>query len=97
MSSVKKLKKDIDYLIFEVISDCFTFGSLHPDRKAEEVHSIITDAVELRNDLIRRTNNPEHGMDHKGIRTHYQLIAKDLYIGIDSLCKRLSLLPEKGN
>lgn len=96
MASVRKLKKDIDYLIFEVISDCFTFGTLHPEDKADEVSSIISDAVNLRNDLIMRVNNPESTDNSKVLRSHFQQITKDLFIGVDQLCSRLSLLPGKG-
>src|SRR4030042_711970 len=96
MPSIRKLKKDIDYLVFEVISDCFTFGTLHPDDKEEEVSGIIADAVVLRNDLIRRVNNPEKTDDPKSLRSHFKLVEKDLFIGTDRLCGRLSALHGKG-
>ena len=95
MPSIRKLKKDIDYLIFEVISDCFTFGTLHPDDKADEVSGIISDAVSLRNDLIRRVNNPEKTDDPKSLRSHFHLVEKDLFVGVDKLCGRLSALHGK--
>ncbi|HBZ22130.1 MAG TPA: hypothetical protein DEO60_13445 [Bacteroidales bacterium] len=94
MPSIRKLKKSIDYLIFEVISDCFTFGTIHPEDHAEEVSGIIADAVSLRNDLIRRANNPEKN-DLKSVRTHFQLVEKDLFVGTDKLCTRLSDLHGK--
>lgn len=93
MASIKRLKKDVDYIIFEVISDCFSFGGLHPDEKAEEVTAILSDAVNLRNDLIRRINNPEKSEDPKAVRAHFQKVEKDLYTGVDKLCVRLSALP----
>lgn len=92
MPSIRKLKKDIDLLIFEVISDCFTFGTLHPDNQPEEVSGIITDAVSLRNDLIHRVNNPAGSEDPKALKSHYRLIEKDLFVGADKLCSRLSAL-----
>ena len=95
MPSVRKLKKDIDSLIFEVISDCFTFGTLHPEEKVDEVSGVIADAVTLRNDLIRRTNNPVKSDDSKSARAHYRLIEKDLFIEMDKLCGRLTALHGK--
>jgi hypothetical protein len=95
MPSIRKLKKDIDYVIFEVISDCFTFGTLHPDDKEEEVSGIISDAVSLRNDLIKRVNNPEKTGDPKLLRSHFKLVEKDLFVGTDKLCGRLSSLHGK--
>lgn len=95
MPSIRKLKKSIDCLIFEVISDCFTFGTLHPEDKAEEVSGIITDAVSLRNNLIKRVNNPVKNEDPKSVRSHFQLVEKDLFTGTDKLCGRLSELHGK--
>ncbi len=92
MPKIRRLKKDIDYLVFEVISDCFTFGKLHPDEKADEVSGIISEAVSLRNDLIRRVNNPVRNDDPRSIRNHFRDVTKDLYIGVDNLCKKLSVL-----
>lgn len=97
MPSIKKLKKDIDYLIFEVISDCFTFGTLHPDDKEEEVSGIISDAVVLRNDLIKRVNNPVKNDDPKSLRAHFNLVKRDLFTETDKLCGRLSALHGKKN
>jgi hypothetical protein len=95
MPSIRKLKKDIDNLIFEVISDCFTFGTLHPDDKEEEVSGIISDAVFLRNDLIKRVNNPVSTRDSKVLRDHFKLVERDLFVGTDKLCGRLSALHGK--
>ena len=97
MPSVRKLKKNIDCIVFEVISDCFVFGSMHPDEKEEEVTAIIADAVMLRNDLIRRVNNPEKSDDPKLVRSHFQNVEKDLFIGTDKLCGRLSALHASQN
>ncbi|MGB8492180.1 MAG: hypothetical protein WCE64_14070 [Bacteroidales bacterium] len=95
MPSVRKLKKDINSLIFEVISDCFTFGTLHPDDKADEVSGIISDAVALRNDLITRINNPDAREDQKALKKHFREIEKNLFTGVDNLCKSLSALSGK--
>jgi hypothetical protein len=90
MASVRKLKKDIDCLIFEVISDCFSFGTLHPEEKADEVTAIIADAVVLRNELIGRVNKSEKSDDPKVIRSYFNNLNKDLFVGVDKLCGRLS-------
>jgi hypothetical protein len=95
MASVRQLKKDIDNQLFEIISDCFLFAGLHPDKKSGEISEIIEDAVSLRNDLIARTNNPEGKDNPKIIKKHYQLIVSDLNSGVDQLCNRLSGLTAK--
>lgn len=95
MGSIRKLKKQIDSKVYEIISDCFTFTEIHPDSKPDDVSGIISDAVNFRNDLMHRVNNPDTAGDPKGVKAHYQLINKDLASGVDKLCERLSSLSKK--
>jgi hypothetical protein len=95
MASVRELKKDIDYLVYEVISDCFVFSNIHPDIKSDELSSIISDAVDFRNDLIARVNNPDGKDNPKIVKIYYKAIEKDLLSGVDKLFSRLSLLTQK--
>jgi hypothetical protein len=95
MASVRELKKDIDYLIYEVIADCFVFSDIHPDLRSEELSAIISDAVELRNDLIARVNNPDGKDNPKIVKAYYKSVGKDLLSGVDSLFTRLSDLTKK--
>ena len=95
MASVRELKKDIDYLIYEVISDCFVFSGLHPENKSDELSAVISDAVEFRNDLIARVNNPDGKDNPKILKTYYKTLQKDLLNGVDSLFNRLSELSKK--
>jgi hypothetical protein len=95
MGSIRKLKKDIDSRLYEVISDCFTFSEVHSDEKSDEISDLISDAVNFRNGLIHRINNPDKEIDPKGLKAHYQLINKELNSGSDSLFERLSSLSKK--
>ncbi len=95
MASVRELKKDIDYLVFEVISDCFVFSGVNPDNKSEELTVLISDAVNFRNDLIARVNNPDGKDNPKIIKAYYKAVQKDLLVGVDKLFTRLSELTAK--
>jgi hypothetical protein len=92
MASVRRLKKDIDYLIFEVISDCFVYSNLHPENKPDELSSLISEAVELRNDLIARVNNPDGKDNPKIVKAYYKSVEKDLLKGVDKLFGQLSAI-----
>ncbi len=92
MASIRGLKKQIDSRLYEVIADCFTFSTLHPDKKSDEVTGIISDAVNFRNELMLRVNNSAPGNDPKGIRDHYKMISNDIDKGVDKLFERLSSL-----
>jgi hypothetical protein len=95
MASVRELKKDIDYLIFEVISDCFVFSGVHPENKSDELSALISDAVKFRNDLIARVNNPDGKDNPKIVKAYYKSLEKDLVTGVDKLFNRLSTLSKK--
>jgi hypothetical protein len=95
MASVRELKKDIDYLVYELISDCFVFSGLHPDVKSEELSAIISDAVDFRNDLIARVNNPDGKDNPKIVKAYYKSVEKDLMTGVDKLFNRLSEMTKK--
>ena len=95
MASVRELKKDIDYLIYEVISDCFVFSGLHPEMQSDELSAIISDAVDFRNDLIARVNNPDGKDNPKIVKAYYKSVEKDLLTGVDKLFSRLSEMTKK--
>lgn len=92
MASVRELKKDIDYLVFEVISDCFVYSRIHSDNQSDELSTIISDAVNFRNDLISRVNNPDGKDNPKILKAYYKSVEKDLLAGVDKLFSRLSAL-----
>jgi hypothetical protein len=95
MASIRELKKDIDYQTFEVISDCFAYSGVHPDNQSDELSAIISDAVNFRNDLIARVNNPDGKDNPKIVKAYYKTVEKDLMIGVDKLFDRLSSLSKK--
>ncbi|MBE0676912.1 MAG: hypothetical protein IH591_19810 [Bacteroidales bacterium] len=90
MASVKNLKKDIEYLVFEVVSDSLTFAGLHPGKGTDELSDIIEEAIQLRNDLYARVNNPEKSDDKAVQKEYFKSIRKDLFTGVDGLFDRLS-------
>jgi hypothetical protein len=96
MASKRDLKKDIDYLVYELLSDCFIYSDMHPEKENEALSLIISDAVNLRNDLIARVNNPDGKDNPKIIKAFYKSVEKDLLKEVDSLFTRLSELTAGG-
>jgi hypothetical protein len=95
MASIRELKKDIDYLVFEVVSDCLVYSNLYPENESDEISVLISDAVEFRNDLIARVNNPDGKDNPKIVKSYFKTVEKDLIAGVDKLFERLSNLSSK--
>ncbi|MDR2127261.1 MAG: hypothetical protein LBP63_10590 [Prevotellaceae bacterium] len=94
MAKLRTLKKDIDYLISEVLGDCYTFVYLYPDKKKEAIE-IINDAVEFRNKMFERANKPDGKYDKKLVKVNYKSINQDLLTCVDGFFKRISELTKK--
>ena len=88
MANLRVIKKDIDFLLTEVISDCWAFIYSNPAKKGDEAIEIISDAVELRNNLYDRVNKPEKS----NIKAYYKAVNEDLLKGADALFMRISNL-----
>ncbi len=89
MASRRRLKKDIDYLVGEVISDCHLCLYFHPEKDPEEIIGIMGSAVELRNDLFAKMR-PKEKKNAGLVRKHFGAIRNDLMVRIDELFKQLS-------
>ena len=95
MANKRDIKKDVDFLVGEVISDCYTYLLIHGDKNREKVVEIIESIVNKRNDFISRVNNPDKNFDSKQIKAHYKAINVDLLTAIDESFSNLSKLSAK--
>jgi len=95
MANKREIKKDVDYLISEVISDCYTYLLIHGDKNRDKVVEIIEAIIEKRNDFISRVNNPDKSFDTKQIKAHFKAINADLLTAINDSFSSLSELSAK--
>lgn len=79
MASIRKLKKDINALTYDLLSKCYSIKSYEPDIRDEAFDEVIRKIVYLRNDLILRTNHPENDAESENLGTHYRKVKEDLY------------------
>lgn len=89
MASIKNLKKDVEFIISELISDCYIYMYFNNNSNYDKVTEIISEAVVLRNELFERINQPKIE-DTSKTKQYYKQISKDLLSGADILFKKLS-------
>jgi hypothetical protein len=91
MANLRKIKKDIDYLVDEVITDCYMYLYFNPNKNAEGVEKILSAAVNFRNDLYDKINaTPE-----KNVKQYYKSVSKEFFEGIDALFNEVSNLSKE--
>ncbi|HPS25585.1 MAG: hypothetical protein WC110_09640 [Bacteroidales bacterium] len=87
-NNLRTLKKDVDYLVDEVISDCCTFIYINPDKNEDEVIAVINQAVELRDRMFDRINN----IQDNPVKPYFKAIKEDLIKEVDALFQKISEL-----
>ncbi|HBF87573.1 MAG TPA: hypothetical protein DDX39_02935 [Bacteroidales bacterium] len=95
MANIRNLKKDINYLTSELVSDCYLYMYFHKDKNHDEVVGIISEAVELRNNLMHKTNHPENKDDKKLLKSHFNNLYDEMLESVDVLFNQLSELTKK--
>lgn len=85
--NLRVLKKDVDFLIEEFMSDALLGGTFSKDeKKQEEIMGLITEAIELREDTYLKINNP----DKSKIKAYYRGVNETFYKSVDGLFDKLA-------
>lgn len=92
MTSKRRLKKEIDYVVSDLILDCVTYTSLYQKPNDEEALQIIQGTLVLRNELRDLANHPEKRNESDSVKSHYDNIAKTLIGGVDEGYTKLGKL-----
>jgi hypothetical protein len=74
MASVKNLKKDINYVLGDVIEECYMWELMNPKADAKKAQTIVDEAIESFDGLITRVNDKK--VENK--RAHYKAVQADL-------------------
>jgi len=75
MASVKNLKKDINFILSDIIEECYVWQMLQEDaKKANKAEKIIDEAIETFDVLIEKVNTKN--IENK--KAHFKAISTDL-------------------
>ena len=95
MTTRRRLKKEIDYVISDLVLDCMTYAHLNNKPDDEGTLGIVQDTMTLRNKLRNDTNHPEQKDNTQTTKNYYNNIAKTLLEGVDQGYKRLGKIIKK--
>jgi hypothetical protein len=95
MTSRRRLKKEIDYVVSDLILDCITYTNLYKKPNDEEALKIVQDTLLMRNKLRDQANHPEQKDNSLKSKSYFDNIAKTLIAGVDEGYGKLGKMVNK--
>ncbi|AOW19921.1 hypothetical protein [Urechidicola croceus] len=74
MASIKNLKKDINYVLGDVIEECYFYELSNPSADTTKAQAIIDEAISSFDSLIDRV----HASDVENKKAHFKSLKADL-------------------
>ena len=74
MASIKNLKKDINYVLGDIIEECYTWELLNPAVDSNKAEAIIEEAITAFDTLIEKVN----AKNVDNFKAHFKSVNKDL-------------------
>lgn len=78
MASRRDLKKSINNLTFELVSECMAYKHFHQDKKHKDTQKAMENIVLKRNELVDKVNHPKEKADYKKNRKYYREVIKEM-------------------
>ena len=95
MATVRRLKKEIEFMSSQLIGDCIDYLDTFEDKKEVNVLSIIEEAVLLNNTMLDRACHPDGKNKPKLVKQHYRKLKNDFIKGLDQAYGKLEGLLKK--
>lgn len=89
MASLRLIKKDIDYLVNEVVYDCYIALYFNAEKK-EQIVEVMESAVDMRNEFFEMANHPAEKHNKSLVKKHYAFLREELMERVDGLFDKLS-------
>ena len=94
MANLRQLKKEIDYILEEVVFDCDMAMCFQPT-KEKEIFEVMQEAVAVRNNLYAKAMNPAEPHNRSLVRKHYAALRAEMNDAFGALFEKLSAINGK--
>jgi hypothetical protein len=78
MASIRNLKKDLNYLSYELLTETFAYKHFHPELDEKKLDETIRSIVKLRNEILHRINHPVPFESPSEQKQYYHKIQEDM-------------------
>ena len=87
--TLRDFKKDVEYFVGEFVDDCSLFITLNPHKSTEKMAEVVSEAVDLYNDLKDKANAK---VEPKMRKAWFAGLRKEMFEKTDALYKKLSAI-----
>ncbi len=87
--NLRDFKKDVEYVVGDFVDDCSLFITLNPNKSADKVAEVISEAVDLYNDLKDKANSK---VEPKERKAWFLNLRKEMFEKTDALYEKLSAI-----
>ena len=89
MASRKALKKDINYLYADLLTECFKLSAISSEEKQEKIEVLFSKKIFSSNDFIVRAGKPDGKNNRKLVKAYYRKLGQDLLNDVMEISKDL--------
>lgn len=87
MASRRILKKSINNLTFDLISECYVYSFFHREVKSDKINSVMEEILKMRNGMVEKINRPAQKEDYKENRKYFRNIISEMQKMVDVMDK----------
>ena len=87
--TLRDFKKDVEYFVGEFVDDCSLFITLNPHKSTEKMAEVVSEAVDLYNDLKDKANAK---VEPKVRKAWFAGLRKEMFEKTDALYEKLSAI-----
>lgn len=94
MASKRDLKKDVNFLMEEVLGTCMMHYHLKKDKQEsqQKINEIMDEIVDFRNDIMYKINHPEEELKGKTLKGWYSDLLNEMIEKTDEAFEKLGSL-----
>lgn len=74
MASVRRLKKEVNWLTNELVDECLIYLTFHPETSDEKMDQVLRNIIEGRNEVILKINARPRAKGTKEVKAYYKEI-----------------------
>ena len=87
--TLRDFKKDVEYFVGEFVDECSLFITLNPHKSTEKMAEVVSEAVDLYNDLKDKANAK---VEPKMRKAWFAGLRKEMFEKTDALYEKLSAI-----